>query len=129
RLVPVSDRRAGGEDSPVYRIGWESRPRGAEGATEALLATAGATLATRAEETGAAVYDLLHNDLETLSADFFIRALRQLGWTPRVGDTIDEAALMEICGILPRHQRLVRRILRVLEGVGMLSAGDELWRV
>src|SRR5690606_1040300 len=26
RLVPVSDRRAGGEDSPVYRIGWESRP-------------------------------------------------------------------------------------------------------
>lgn len=123
-----AEAAADGPGTWVHRTEWERRARTtAESAraapgTAELIGAADASLTTLGAEYGAAVYGELHRDLESLSADYMLQALLQLGWVPRTGEKIGVAELMRACGILPRHERLVHRMLRVLEGAGILRA-------
>ena len=58
--------------------------------------------------------------------------LRRLGWTPRLGERVDEAELAARLRIAPQHRRLFGRMLAILAEVGILgrsAAPDDGWTV
>lgn len=59
--------------------------------------------------------------LDRICAGFVVAALESLGWRPRAGDELTPAALRQELGILPRHERLVARMLEMLAEDGLLS--------
>ncbi|MBV8969557.1 MAG: polyketide synthase dehydratase domain-containing protein, partial [Verrucomicrobia bacterium] len=88
-----------------------------------------ADLATHCEEMApeaeAAVAAALHN----LSAQYLTRALRQLGWKPVPGDCFGADELMKRLSILPRHSRLMARMLEILSEEGVLWQNGDVWEV
>ena len=64
-------------------------------------------------------------DLERLSEAYILVALDKLGWKRRFGATVDSNALRENLGVGAQHERLFRRMLRMLARAGVLEeAGD-----
>ena len=61
---------------------------------------------------------------------FALAGLRRLGWTPRIGETVEANALRVALGVLPEHARLFARLLGLLGEAGLLSAaGEDSWQV
>ena len=117
----------------AYRIAWEPRPRSTAAAgasTDALVDAAERSLHELGAAHDAAVYGPLHEELEHLSADYFLFALQSLGWKASAGDVVTVQDVMQRCGIVPRYAALVRRMLRVLQDAGIVAAENEdTWRV
>lgn len=138
QLVETEPPRAAGP-SPLdwaYKVTWERRPAIDTGAPhaptpETVAAAAEEALRSLATEHGAGVYGDILSDLESLSVGYIVRGLRALGWSPTQDETVTSARLVSSCGVLPRHERLIHRLLRVLEGAGgLVPLGDgEGWRV
>lgn len=63
-------------------------------------------------------------DLENLPAAYIVRAFRQLGWQGNPGDRVTVASLSEQLNIVPQHQRLMYRIMGVLERRGYFTRVD-----
>jgi len=119
----------------VHGVAWEAAPPGSgSGRVDAttLVAAADRAVARLGEEFGVEVYGDLLEALESLSVEFIVRALAELGWNPGAGETTTVAGLMTRCGIEARHERLSLRLLRILEGAGLLvepSGEQGIWRV
>ena len=118
----------------VYRVAWETRARPMSGnagaATEALVQRAENALAELGAAHGATVYGPLHEDLEKLSAEYFLHALQTLGWSPVAGEIVSVETVLTRCGIVGRYRPLVKRMLRVLEQIGVVVSVDaDTWQI
>src|SRR5690606_35405304 len=124
-----------GVERLFYEVSWPALPRGsANGAVvrgrEPAAGTAAASAVLRPPgEVAAAVlpgFDALcaANDmasygqmlpaLDEAAGVVVAHALRTLGWSPEPGATVTAAEVMEACGILGRHRRLLDRMLEML---------------
>lgn len=133
RLHMARVRTSAAASNAAYRITWNQRPHAgaAAGAAPATLVEAAeVSLRDLAEAHNAAVYGPLQDELERVSADYFLYALQTLGWRPAAGEAVTVQDVLASCGIVPRYAALVRRMLRVLEGAGIVAAESvDTWRV
>jgi thioester reductase-like protein len=67
--------------------------------------------------------------VEALALDYLASSLARLGWRPVRGERITPAGLAAGLGVLPRYQRLLRRVLEILAEEGMVSRAGEQWVV
>jgi acyl transferase domain-containing protein/SAM-dependent methyltransferase len=127
-------------DDALYEVRWEDSaaaaaapPRTAaldEALDPAKLAAAAtAALPALVRETSLDRYDTLQSQLEALSALYVERALDRLGWQPAAGEQVGVESLRERLGILPRHSRLLRRMLDIGVEVGLLETRGDGWTV
>src|SRR5690606_40192826 len=118
-------RTSAAASNAAYRITWNQRPHAgaAAGAAPATLVEAAeVSLRDLAEAHDAAVYGPLQDELERVSADYFLYALQTLGWRPAAGEAVTVQDVLACCGNVPRYAALVRPMLRVLAGAGIVSA-------
>lgn len=71
----------------------------------------------------------LRIELDVLSRSLVVQALRQLGWTPAVGDGVEPTQLMHALRVIPRYARLMRRFMAILEEDGLLARSGDAWRI
>ncbi len=71
----------------------------------------------------------LRSELDKLSRSLIVRALRQLGWAPAVGDSVEPTKLMQALGVVPRHAQLMRRFMTIFEEDGLLARSGDHWRI
>ncbi|NEN94404.1 MAG: aminotransferase class III-fold pyridoxal phosphate-dependent enzyme [Moorea sp. SIO3I7] len=67
--------------------------------------------------------------LEQVSLTFIIQALRNLGWSYQVGESISLATVAQRLGVVPQHQRLLVRLLQILSSEGILKPHQGQWQV
>jgi acyl transferase domain-containing protein/NADPH:quinone reductase-like Zn-dependent oxidoreductase/NAD(P)-dependent dehydrogenase (short-subunit alcohol dehydrogenase family)/SAM-dependent methyltransferase/acyl carrier protein len=94
-----------------------------------LAATAAAALPGLAGDTDLAAYDRANAALESLCVDMTCAALRALGLSFQPGTLIPGPELGDRLGVLPRHRRLLARLLAILAEDGILDAAPDGWRV
>ena len=69
-------------------------------------------------------------ELEALSADFTLQALQQLGVPFDLGQQFSTSELIQRYQIVPQHQRLLGRLLQIMQEINILQAvGAEQWEV
>ena len=92
---------------------------------DALAHMVGPTLDALAVEHDFASYFRAYSALEALSVRWIVRALRDLGWAPRAGDTVVATELGARLGVMPRYHRLLHRLLEILHEDGIVRrVGD-----
>ena len=96
---------------------------------KALARVASDALTPLKRETSLDRYDALQAQLEALSASYVERAFADLGWNPKVGELVALEPLREKLGILPRHRRLLRRMLDIGGEVQLVQPTDNGWVV
>ncbi len=116
----------------LYSVAWERKPLAGSSPVPALASIAAMAEQETAEfrsdsglsETADALPHV--NGLATLYA---ARALQQLGWSPRRGDTFTLGDIKTILNMAGRHERLLRRILDMLAEDGLLVTNEQGWAV
>ncbi|WP_159719014.1 type I polyketide synthase, partial [Geminicoccus flavidas] len=78
---------------------------------------------------GIGVYAETAPALDRITAAFIHRALVEMGLTWQPGRLLTPAALAAELGVADRHRRLLRRLLAILAGAGMLEAVGPAWRI
>lgn len=58
-----------------------------------------------------------------------LAVFRQLGWRPKLGETLTLPALLKRTKVQPAHERFVHRLLTLLEPDGWLNADGPAWTV
>jgi len=115
----------------LYRIDW--RPQAAAGDAAPGNAQIAAGLAPRATAlagaNGVEIYDQLNRDLDELCAAYAADALVRLGVQFTPGAVLHASAVAEHSGVLPRHHRLLTRLLEILAEDGWLRRGGDGWTV
>ncbi len=75
----------------------------------------------------------ISDSLEQAAGEWTIRILSQLGMQLTIGDTFTTQSLAKRCGIQPNHHRLLVRLLRIGEELGMLQSqptiDEQRWSV
>ena len=70
--------------------------------------------------------DALLAELEQLSRRYALRAMEQLGWERKSGETVDPPELRRRLGVLDEHEKLFRRLCEMLAWSGLLEEdGDD----
>ncbi len=67
--------------------------------------------------------------MDALCSAYIVQALRRLGWIFTPGTHVVTTELMKKCGILSRHERLVRRFMRILQEDAILDPARDGWTV
>jgi acyl transferase domain-containing protein/NADPH:quinone reductase-like Zn-dependent oxidoreductase/SAM-dependent methyltransferase len=120
-------------DLPLYEVAWPAEVDNGDArwlpAPDALHAQAGAHLSGLLGAHGMDAYQQAFVALESLCADWLARTFIDLGWQPRVGETVQAPALAEQLRVVPRYHRLLARLLDILAEDGVLSVQRPLWRV
>ena len=122
-------------DSLLYEVEWREVPEpvvATAAAPGAIAASVQPELAALASEAGfdAGSHAALEALLARAARAFALAGLRRLGWTPRIGETVEANALRVALGVLPEHARLFARLLGLLGEAGLLSAaGKDSWQV
>ena len=102
----------------------------ADAVSLALLERAGSSALTALHRSaGIEAYDGLLPRLESLCADYVVRALDRLGWHPAAGQTTTTAALADDLGVTANHRRLFERLLAILAEEGQLVRAAGGWTV
>jgi len=126
----IALRPASEANAPFYTVEWPRAPDAAWlPAPGALAAQAGPLLEGLARDNGLDDYHQAFLALESLSADWIVRALDGLGWRPAVGEGVDAGALARRLALAPRYHRLLPRLLAILAEDGLLRAEGTGWRV
>ena len=127
-----------------YKLCWEKKPISSEVTRPAspragdsappgtVLAIAGRVAAqydSLSREHGFDLYHELRLELDRLTFEQITRALAECGWRPAPAETIGADDLVERFGVLPRHLRLLARMLEILGEEGMLEPVGERWKV
>ncbi|MEO8804872.1 MAG: beta-ketoacyl synthase N-terminal-like domain-containing protein, partial [Burkholderiaceae bacterium] len=119
-------------DDCLYETLWRPAPLVTE-AAHLPVATLGAqaiqALTGLRESARLDAYDAFLPQLESLCADYTVRALARLGWMPAPGEHATEAALAARLGVVARHGRLFGRLLAILGEVGLLAPHRDGWTV
>ena len=122
-------------DDALYEVRWiESAVDGAvTGASQVALDTvrdgAMQALPALSRAAGLDAYDAFLPALDRFCLELVMDALQHLGWRPVVGERVNAGALLERLGILPRHARLLARLLEILAEGGWLVADGSQWVV
>jgi acyl transferase domain-containing protein/acyl-CoA synthetase (AMP-forming)/AMP-acid ligase II/SAM-dependent methyltransferase/acyl carrier protein len=70
----------------------------------------------------------LRREFDRLAGAYVVRTLRELGWQPVAGDTIDPARLAAHAKVVRPYDRLLDRVLKIAAEDGWLEATDAGWR-
>jgi acyl transferase domain-containing protein/acyl carrier protein len=121
-------------DDCLYETIWRPAPLVASDAAAqtpvaALSVQAMAALTGLRESARLDAYDEFIPQLEALCADYVVRTLARLGWTPALAERTTGAALASRLGVQARHGRLFARLLAILDEVGLLAREGEDWVV
>jgi acyl transferase domain-containing protein/acyl carrier protein len=125
-----SQRKTTNLRSLLYRIEWRScelasRPQ------SALIHEATAPIELKLRQWSSsdtvAEYNLFSTELEVLSADYVLQAFRELGW-PEADRVWSEQGLQYRWKILPRHRRLLHRLLEIAGETGAISRSGDGFR-
>jgi acyl transferase domain-containing protein/NADPH:quinone reductase-like Zn-dependent oxidoreductase/SAM-dependent methyltransferase len=129
----AADAGASSAELPLYEVAW---PPEADDGDARWLPTpvqlhqqAGAQLPALLAEHGMDAYQQAFVALESLCGDWLARTFIDLGWQPRVGQTVQAEALAQQLGVVPRYHRLLARLLDILAEDGLLTAQRPLWQV
>jgi len=115
----------------LYEVQWLAKPlpaREAPASPRSIVDRVAPRAVPLALEHGLDLYDTLLPRLDALSAAHVRGALRQLGCELRRGCRLSVPALEER-GALPRHRRLLARMLEILEEEGQLRRTGSEWEV
>ncbi|MFP4411179.1 SDR family NAD(P)-dependent oxidoreductase [Coleofasciculus sp.] len=74
-------------------------------------------------------YETVEPQFEGLCTDYVLKALQQLGWQPQLCDRISTDALAQQLGVTFEHQRLLGRMLEMLQEEGVLIQVEDQWQV
>ncbi len=75
-------------------------------------------------------YELIKPQLNLLSVAYILQSLRQLGWQPQLHESISTVFLENLLNIESQHQKLLVRMLEILQENGVLEIIDDgLWKV
>ncbi|MBZ0297821.1 MAG: SDR family NAD(P)-dependent oxidoreductase, partial [Anaerolineae bacterium] len=78
---------------------------------------------------GQSAYDDLSPQIDSLSADYVLLALQDLGWQPAAGERFDLETLANQLGVLAQHARLFERLFGMLEADGYVQHQGSTWTV
>jgi acyl transferase domain-containing protein len=67
-------------------------------------------------------YEVVEPQMHAFGIACIVAAFRKLGWVPRPGEQVSVGPLMERLQVLPRHERLVHRLLAMLEAEGSAAS-------
>lgn len=67
--------------------------------------------------------------LETLSIDYVLTAFQEMGWEFQLSNCFSTAEIAEQLGVAGQHQRLLERLLKMLEEENILHRENRLWKV
>ncbi len=136
RRVAAGSRLSSGQRDLFYEVQWRPSPQRDQGLPSNYLASPSALAERLSPHQDRLVFrnDLAHyrpllDQMETLSSAYFLRALRQLGWNPQPGDSVVLTELAESLGVVPVQQRLLGRMLTMLEEDGDLECRGSNWSV
>lgn len=82
-----------------------------------------------AAEANLEAYDRFVQKLEDVCVEFVRNTFGALGWAPSAGERFNAAVLADSLKILPRHHRLLNRLLEILAEAGDLQQVREDWLV
>ena len=141
-------------DVDFYKLCWEKKPISSEvtgpaspaagdpatgdpaarfpappGTVLAIAGRVAAQFDSLSREHGFDCYEELRPELDRLTFEQITRALAGCGWRPAYGETIGADELVERFGVLPRHLRLLARMLKILGEEGMLERVGKRWKV
>ena len=74
-------------------------------------------------------YTEISAHLESLSVDYIIQCLQEIGWSYPIGEQLETATLIDRFGILPSTSRLFNRMLQILAEEGILNRENHHWKV
>jgi acyl transferase domain-containing protein/NADPH:quinone reductase-like Zn-dependent oxidoreductase/SAM-dependent methyltransferase/aryl carrier-like protein len=119
----------------LYEVGWQRAPLKEGRAAEVLpdpaaLAAALAPEAERQREIQTQEgYRHLWPQLDRLCAQYAVRALKSLGWSPEAGQKGTVASLAASLGVEAHHHRLLHRLLGFLAEEGWLRVEGDAWHL
>ncbi len=122
-------------DGWLYQVEWERREldRGggapADGLADRFRAGAQDGIGSPGIHPGLARYDELLPELAAAAGGWVARAMRALGWTPAPGDPVSADQLAARLDVVPRHRRLLGRLLEILAEDGFLESNGRDWIV
>jgi NADPH:quinone reductase-like Zn-dependent oxidoreductase/SAM-dependent methyltransferase len=115
----------------MYEVAWQEVESGnrSEQTLEEVLAPARAQALGLGGSVGAPLLTELNRAMDELATLYVQRALVGLGWSGAVGERASTASLRERLGVVPRYERLLARMLEILEESGVLRRDGEEWVV
>ena len=127
----LAARRTRDLEQSFYTVNWrEADLAGTVGPDVARLAElALAKASSLAEAVAFDAHERALARVETLATPIILRALHELGWTPKVGDRVVADELAATLGVAVRHSRLFRRLMQILGETGVLQADGAGWLV
>ena len=118
-----------------YEVEWRSQPRWGQllppelRSPDGIKAQINADLSALLSQVDIESTEVIQGQLETLSLDYVIQALRKMGWSYQPGDGFSlEAAIAEL-SIVPNQARLFKRLLQILAEVGIVQEQQQQWQV
>lgn len=111
-------------DDWFYQLRWQAEPE-----PVALITTLKQRAPALFDSTAPKRYGRALAALDGVAAQFGCETLQKLGWGFSLGhrDSLDGFA--EALGVLPRHERLLGRLLDMLAGCGVLRRDGDTWEV
>ncbi len=67
--------------------------------------------------------------LDSLSVEYIILALKKLGWSFQRASSITLDSLARVTGVVPRHHDLLRRMLDILVEANHLRPANDTWEI
>ena len=126
-----------GLDELIYEMTWRDQPlapgilsAGFLPGPQAVAGDSGPfTNYLAAEGVDADDRDALLADLEQLSRRYALRAMEQLRWERKAGETVDPPELRRRLGVLDEHEKLFRRLCEMLAWSGLLEEDGDCFVV
>lgn len=128
RRVKDSTGRAEQFDDWYYTMQWQPEEERSSTGDIALAAVARELqpqIAAMVQAEGLEHHHRAVQELEGLSVQFILYALRELGWIPHLQDRVTVKKLADQLGVVPRYHRLLGRFLNILTEEGWLQPADE----
>lgn len=117
-------------EQSFYAVKWrEAEPALARSGVASLAERAIASAPGLAESVAFEAHETALARVEALASPIILRALQDLGWTPRRGERVDTEDLAATLGIAVRHRRLFHRLLQILGETEVLEADGAGWRI
>jgi acyl transferase domain-containing protein len=130
RLRPARAPGAGRVEEWLHELRWETDPAtGAAVEPDAIAPALQRRLGELAADHDLSSEGELRGALDAACSAAIASALRELGWSPVVGQQFATDELAVALGIAPSYVRLLGRLLAILAEDGVLAAADEAWRV
>ncbi|MCI0649377.1 MAG: SDR family NAD(P)-dependent oxidoreductase, partial [Chloroflexi bacterium] len=118
----------------LYELAWQpkpvpSPPAGTLPSLTDAVEQAGAHLQVLGNDPALAAYDRLFAELDALSLDYFVEALRELGWTFAAGEHVSLPDLQQRLQVVDGRKPYLNYMLQQLAEAAFLVPTDDGWQV